>query len=45
MFQLYNSQGMYGSQEIPDPKVLNLGVKLHGVDDFVRETLLPHLGI
>jgi len=45
MFQLYNHQSMYGKKEIPDQKVLELGVKLHGVEDFVRERLLPHLGI
>jgi len=45
MFQLYNERGMYGTKEIPDPKVLSLGVKLHGIEDFVRETLVPALGI
>ncbi len=45
MFQLYNVKGMYGVKEIPDPNVLKLGVKLHDINDFVRETLLPHLGL
>lgn len=45
MFQLYNECGMYGSKEIPDENVLALGVKLHGIEDFVRERLLPHLGL
>lgn len=45
MFQLYNAQGMYGTQEIPDPNLLELGVKFHTVEDFIRDRLLPHLGI
>jgi hypothetical protein len=45
MFELYNNQGMYGLKEILDPNIWELGVKLHGVDEFVREKLLPHLGI
>lgn len=45
MFQLYNEFGMYGNKEIPDENVLALGVKLHGVEDFVRSRLLPHLGL
>jgi hypothetical protein len=45
MFQLYNDQGMYGSQAIPDPNILALGVQPHGLDDFVKEKLLPHLGL
>jgi hypothetical protein len=43
MFELYNHQGMYGKQEIPDPKLLELGVKFHTVEDFVRDRLVPHL--
>lgn len=45
MFQLYNECGMYGAKEIPDENVLALGVELHGVEDFVRSRLLPHLGL
>jgi hypothetical protein len=45
MFKLYNAQGMYGSQEIPDPKLLELGIEFHSVEDFVRERLVPHLQI
>jgi len=45
MFQLYNEKGMYGMKELPDPNVLKLGVKLHDINDFVKETLLPHLGL
>lgn len=45
MFQLYNECGMYGTKKIPDENVLALGVQLHGIDDFVRERLLPHLGL
>ena len=45
MFALYNKIGMYPSAEIPDPQVLNLGVKLHNVEDYLREQVLPHLGL
>lgn len=45
MFKLYNMAGMYGTKKIPDPNLLKLGVKLHGIEDFVRETLLPSLGM
>lgn len=45
MFQLYNECGMYSGKEIPDQNVLALGVDLHGVEDFVRSRLLPHLGL
>lgn len=45
MFQLYNECGMYGAKEIPDANVLTLGVELHGIEDFVRSRLLPHLGV
>ncbi|CDO70330.1 hypothetical protein BN946_scf184843.g19 [Trametes cinnabarina] len=45
MFQLYNEMGMYGSKELPDENILKLGVEMHGIDDFVREMLAPHLGL
>jgi len=45
MFQLYNEMGMYGAKEIPDENILKLGVKLHDIDDFVRDRLAPHLGL
>ncbi|KAJ4215731.1 hypothetical protein NW759_009591 [Fusarium solani] len=45
MLQLYNNVGMYPGVEIPPPEVLELGVKLHSAEDFIRERLLPHLGI
>ena len=45
MFALYNEIGMYPGVEIPDPEVLKLGVKLHGVEDYLRERVLPHLGL
>lgn len=45
MFQLYNEMGMYGAKEIPDEKIMKLGVQLHDVDDFVRSRLAPHLGL
>ncbi|KAI8982946.1 NAD-P-binding protein [Trametes punicea] len=45
MFQLYNEVGMYGTKELPDENILKLGVQMHGIDDFVREILAPHLGL
>jgi hypothetical protein len=45
MYQLYNDVGMYGSKELPDENITALGVKMHGMEDFVRERLLPHLGL
>ncbi|KAL1969956.1 hypothetical protein VTN77DRAFT_7466 [Rasamsonia byssochlamydoides] len=45
MFQLYNRVGMYPGKEIPDNNVLDLGVKLHSVEDFIRDRLLPHLSL
>lgn len=45
MFQLYNERGMYGTKEIPDPNILKLGVKLNGIEEFVRECLVPFLGL
>ncbi|RDL37670.1 Uncharacterized protein BP5553_05103 [Venustampulla echinocandica] len=45
MYQLYNEVGMYGNKELPDNNVVALGVKMHGIEDFVRERLVPHLGL
>ncbi|KAF2187337.1 NAD(P)-binding protein [Zopfia rhizophila CBS 207.26] len=45
MLQLYNSVGMYPGVKVPTPEVLKLGVKLHSAEDYIREKLLPHLGI
>jgi hypothetical protein len=45
MYQLYNEVGMYGNKELPDENIVALGVKMHGVEDFVRERLVPHLGL
>ncbi|KAI0808017.1 NAD(P)-binding protein [Fomes fomentarius] len=45
MFQLYNEMGMYGTKVLPDENILKLGVQMHGIDDFVREVLAPHLGL
>jgi len=45
MYQLYNEIGMYKNKELPDENVLALGVKLHGIEDFVRERLVPYLGL
>ncbi|KAF5530240.1 hypothetical protein FMEXI_13673 [Fusarium mexicanum] len=45
MLQLYNNVGMYPGVDIPTPDVSMLGVKLHGAEDFIRQRLLPHLGL
>ena len=45
MFQLYNEVGMHPGVSFPDPQVLKLGVQLHNVEDYIRERLLPHLGL
>ncbi|KAL1939177.1 hypothetical protein VTO73DRAFT_10218 [Trametes versicolor] len=45
MFHLYNEAGMYGTKALPDENVRALGVHMHGIDDFVREVLAPHLGL
>ncbi|KAM5374701.1 hypothetical protein ACJZ2D_006345 [Fusarium nematophilum] len=45
MLQLYNGVGMYPGVKIPTPEVLDLGVKLHTAEDYIRERLLPHLGL
>jgi len=43
MFNLYNKTGTYPGVQLPDKKVLDLGVELHGLEQFVREDLVPHL--
>lgn len=45
MLQLYNAVGMYPGVQIPTQEVLDLGVKLSSAEDYVREKLLPHLGL
>ena len=45
MFHLYNDIGMYGTKQIPDPNLLELGIKFHTVEDFIKEQLCPHLNI
>ena len=45
MYQLYNEMGMYGNKELPDENIVKLGVTMHGIEDFVRESLVPHLGL
>ena len=45
MFTLYNDIGMYGVKEIPDPNLLDLGVKFHTLEDFIKDSLVPHLKI
>lgn len=45
MYQLYNEMGMYGSKELPDENIVKLGVEMHGIEDFVRDRLVPYLGL
>lgn len=45
MLQLHNNVGMYPGVEVPTPEVLDLGIKLHTAEDYIRERLLPHLGL
>lgn len=45
MFTLYNECGMYPGKDIPDESVLELGVRLHDINNFVRTRLAPHLGL
>jgi hypothetical protein len=45
MYQLYNEMGMYRGKELPDERLDALGVKMHGIEDFVRERLVPSLGL
>lgn len=45
MMELYNNVGMYPGVQIPTPDVLELGVKLHTVEDYIREKVLPYIGL
>jgi hypothetical protein len=45
MFQFYNDIGMHPGVQIPDADVLKLGVEFHNVEDYIRDRLLPHLGL
>ncbi|KIY02059.1 uncharacterized protein Z520_02197 [Fonsecaea multimorphosa CBS 102226] len=45
MFQFYNDVGMHPGVSLPDPQVVKLGVQLHDAEDYIREKLLPHLGL
>jgi hypothetical protein len=45
MFRLYNAVPMYPGREVPDPKVLDLGVQFHGIEQYIRERLMPALGL
>ncbi|KAH7341219.1 hypothetical protein BKA66DRAFT_555093 [Pyrenochaeta sp. MPI-SDFR-AT-0127] len=45
MLQLYNAVGMYPGVVVPTQEVAELGVKLHTAEDYIRERLLPHLGL
>jgi hypothetical protein len=45
IFQFYNDVGMHPRVQLPDPEVLKLGIEFHNVEDYVRDRLLPHLGL
>jgi hypothetical protein len=45
MYQLYNEVGMYGNTKLPDELILELGVQMHGIEDYVRERLVPYLAL
>jgi len=45
MFKLYNDIGMYGTKEIPDRNLIELGVEFSTVEDFVYDKLCPILGV
>ncbi|OAL30871.1 hypothetical protein AYO20_08564 [Fonsecaea nubica] len=45
MFRFYNDVGMHPGVSLPDPQVVKLGVKFHDAEDYIRERLLPHLGL
>ena len=46
LFGLYNKLGTtYPGFVAPDPKLLSLGVKFATFEDFVKERLVPHLGL
>ena len=45
MMELYNSVGMYPGLQVPTKEVLDLGIKLHTVEDYIRDKLLPHIGL
>jgi hypothetical protein len=45
MFTLYNETGTYPGVKLPDQRVLDLGMELHSLEDFVKERLMPHIGL
>lgn len=45
MMELYNGVGMYPGLQVPTKEVLDLGIKLHTVEDYIRDKLLPHIGL
>lgn len=45
MFNLYNKTGTYPGVVLPDKNVLDLGVELHGLEQYVKIRLVPHLGL
>ena len=46
LFTMYNRLGgSYPGFVAPDPKVLELGVQFSGMEAFVRERMMPFLGL
>ena len=46
MFKMYNELGgSYPGYVSPDPKILELGVQFSSMETFVREKMMPLLGL
>jgi hypothetical protein len=46
MFKMYNDLGgSYPGYVAPDPRVLDLGVQFSGMEAFIRERMMPFLGL
>ena len=46
LFAMYNRLGgSYPGFSAPDPKVLELGVQFSGMEAFVKERMMPFLGL
>ena len=45
MLNLCNSVEMYLGVQVPSRETVGLGTKMHSEEDYIREKLLPHLGL
>lgn len=46
LFHLYNDLGeSYPGFDAPDSKILDLGVKFSGMESYIRERMMPFLGL